>query len=300
MRHFASHGSHYLVVILVCLAAARPLARAEWTARAPRLGIVVWQAWLLSLWSALIGLFLASALAPYRTGELAGLLALTFDPDRATRMGTPQWISLAVAAVLALALLTAVSGHAVTVTLARRRHLRAVDLVSGEDLHGWRVVDHPAAMAYCVPGRRGLLVISTGALGMLRPSELAAVTAHELAHAAERHDVVLLPFAALAKARMPLSGAALEAVALLVEMRADDRAAAVAGPVALRRALLHFGRHGAIGVPSGALGAAGRLRARIHRLRHPAGPLTPPVVALIAVVVATVATTPLSLLLYPW
>ena len=63
-------------------------------------------------------------------------------------------------------------------------------------------------------------------LELLGRGELAAVLAHERAHLRERHDLVVLPFTALRRAfpRSATCVAAHSAVALLVEMLADDRA----------------------------------------------------------------------------
>ena len=92
-------------------------------------------------------------------------------------------------------LLIAIAG----VVRARRRHRALLALVAhgDPDVPGTLVVDHPAAAAYCVPGIRSQVVVSAGTLALLGPYELAAVLAHERAHARERHDLVLLPFTSL-------------------------------------------------------------------------------------------------------
>ena len=97
---------------------------------------------------------------------------------------------------------------------------------------GALVVDHPAAAAYCVPGLRSAIVISAGALDLLDQAELAAVLAHERAHLRDRHDLVLLPFTALLSAfRWSAQPAGRHgAVALLVEMHADDCARGTGRP----------------------------------------------------------------------
>ena len=123
---------------------------------------------------------------------------------------------------------------------------------------GALVVDHPAAAAYCVPGLRSAIVISAGALDLLDQAELAAVLAHERAHLRERHDLVLLPFTALLRA-FRWSGVAREAyaaVALLVEMLADDRALRHRPARELATALLRVGAAGGAHAPTGALAAA--------------------------------------------
>ncbi|GAA2778767.1 M56 family metallopeptidase [Nonomuraea dietziae] len=94
------------------------------------------------------------------------------------------------------------------------------------------MLDHPGAAAYCVPGLRSHVVVSSGTLALLSHDELTAVLAHESAHVRERHDLVLLPFGALRRA-LPWSKVVRDAqaqVELLVEMAADDRARRYCSP----------------------------------------------------------------------
>jgi Zn-dependent protease with chaperone function len=46
-------------------------------------------------------------------------------------------------------------------------------------------------LLYCVPGRLPTIVVTTGALAVLEPEQLAAVLAHERAHLAGRHHLLL-------------------------------------------------------------------------------------------------------------
>jgi Zn-dependent protease with chaperone function len=297
MGHVASHGGHYLAVIALCLACVRPLAAARWTRRAPGLAIAVWQALLVSVWLSLVGLALSVALAGYRTGELAGLVRLAADPDPA--LGPVQWTALSAGAAMTVALAALTGWYAAGVLRARRRHRHLLDLVGADAGDGVQVLPHPGVVAYCLPGRGGRLVVSTGALAALTAAELRAVLAHERAHAAERHDLVLLPFAALAAFRMPLSAQPLQAVSLLVELRADDRACATQGTDALRRALRAFAAAGLAAVPAGALGAAGQVALRLRRLDAGLPRLRTAATVLVLAVTVTVATTAPSLML-PW
>ena len=82
-----------------------------------------------------------------------------------------------------------------------RRALRELvrqDLVATRNplLPGTRVVDHDLPLAYCLPGLRPRVVLSRGVLDLLREDEVRAVLAHEDAHVVQRHDLVVLPFAA--------------------------------------------------------------------------------------------------------
>jgi Zn-dependent protease with chaperone function len=148
-------------------------------------------------------------------------------------------------------------------------------LISHDDpgVPGVRVLAHPSAAAYCVPGLRSQVVVSEGALKLLSEDELAAVLAHEAAHVRERHDLVLLPFAALRRA-LPWSKVVADAqaqVELLVEMAADDRARRYCSPRRLATALLRFGTAGAMPTPHGMLGVhVQNVMARVDRLIKPA------------------------------
>ena len=122
-----------------------------------------------------------------------------------------------------------------------------------------RILDHPVAVAYCVPGvRHARVVVSQGLLKTLTPEELDAVLAHEEAHVSGRHDLVIQPFVAWERTFPFLQPAreATAAVSLLVEMLADDAAARRTSSRTLARALARLGVARAP-VPAGALGITG-------------------------------------------
>jgi Zn-dependent protease with chaperone function len=79
-------------------------------------------------------------------------------------------------------------------------------------------------VAFCIPGARPLLVLSSGIVAELDDDQLAAVVAHERAHLKEHHHLLLLPFVAWQAALpvLPAAERAHAAVRELVEMRADD------------------------------------------------------------------------------
>src|SRR5699024_8760838 len=146
----------------------------------------------------------------------------------------------------------------VQVVRVRRRHHDLLELVASEhpDVPGARVVDHPAAAAYCLPGiLRSQVVIRAGALAVLDDRELAAVLAHEQAHLRQRHDLVLLPFSSPTRAfpRVRLVRTYYETVALLIEMCADDQARRTSSARELATAMLRFGAAGPAPVPAGAM-----------------------------------------------
>ena len=285
-----------------CVVAAWRLPSARWTSRAPRTAILLWQSIGLTWGLATTGALLAYALQPYGQGVIYGLhshlssvLTLGLDPESTFTYDLSRTITL-VAGLALLAVLIGVLLAALWQTLrARHRHRRLLALVAREDPHvpGVRILDHPGATAYCVPGLRSEVVVSAGALRLLSRDELAAVLAHEDAHVRERHDLVLLPFAALRRA-IPWSRIVRDAqssVALLVEMAADDRARRHCSPRRLATALLRFGAAGSMPAPQGALGAVGHVMARVNRLIAPAAELPRPfrygVVALSALLTAS-------------
>ncbi|MEO5873482.1 MAG: M48 family metalloprotease, partial [Streptosporangiaceae bacterium] len=244
------------------------LARARWTWRTPRTAIVLWQALGLAWGLATIGALLGFALEPYGRGVVGGLLAL----PAGDHLGLAHQAALGAGMALAGSLIGMLVLALIGVLRARHRHRALLTLIAHADasVRGALVVDHPAAAAYCVPGVRSRVVVSAGTLALLDSSELAAVLAHERAHARERHDLVLLPFSSLP--RIGLFARSLDAVALLVEMTADDRALQNRPARELATALLRFATAPAAATPScalSALPAGGVVMARVQRLLHP-------------------------------
>jgi Zn-dependent protease with chaperone function len=102
------------------------------------------------------------------------------------------------------------------------------------------VLDAPQAVAYCVGGRPATIVLTTGALAVLDPAQLSAVLAHERAHLAGRHHLLIALTRALAVSfpAVPLFTRGPDEVARLAEMRADDAAVRRSGRRTLIAALL--------------------------------------------------------------
>lgn len=202
------------------------LSRAAWPSRHPKRAIALWQA---------VGLL----------GGLSAagcLLLLGFDP-----LGRDWTLlnlgGLAGAAVLLTWLLGVLLTNTIRIERQLRRQRDAVDLLSWIDEDGILVLDHPEPAAYCLPGPRPRIVVTHGAVASLGPEELAAVLAHERAHAVGRHELIIQPFVAWESALpfLPPARRATAAVAELVEMLADDAAARATSPRALARALAQVG-----------------------------------------------------------
>lgn len=259
-----SAALHLVVTLAICTVAAHFLVRARWVWRAPGTGIVLWQllaaTWVLSVAGGLITL----GLDPYDAPIPQALAAWAADPASAVAGD-----GLVIAGLLVLgAFAAALVWSWCAVSRVRRRHRDVLVLVSRQDdaAPGALVVDHPAAVAYCLPGTPSSIVLSTGALRSLSAPELSAVLAHEHSHARERHDLVLLPFSALCAVlpKVRLARSVARAVALLVEMRADESASLRHGAQPLAAALRRFGT---ARPPEGALGAADiSVEARLDRL----------------------------------
>ncbi|MDJ0341046.1 M56 family metallopeptidase [Streptomyces sp. H10-C2] len=270
-------------VALLCTLAPRLLRSARWAERAPRLGIAAWQVLGVAALSSAVMAGLALVVPTVRiSADLAGLLHACVMALRAQYASPGGAAAGAAGAVLALAVLgrTAYCLGAAVLRVARERtqHREVLDLVGRPDAgRGLVVLDHDEPLVYCLPGRHRRTVITTGALRALDDAQVEAVLAHERAHLAERHDAVLAWAGALARAfpRVPLFCNAEAEVARLVEMRADDVAAARAGRLTTAAALLAVAASGSpYPVPAAALAAGGSTAARrVHRLIEPHRPL---------------------------
>jgi beta-lactamase regulating signal transducer with metallopeptidase domain len=121
-----------------------------------------------------------------------------------------------------------------------------------------------------VPGRPATIVLTSGALGVLDRAQLRAVLAHERAHLAGRHHLLIALTQALAAClpAVPLFTQGPAAVERLAEMCADDAAARHSGRRTLIAALLAMGTGTA--VPAAVLAATGcATMARVQRLMDP-------------------------------
>lgn len=257
------HSSPYLATLLLCLLAVRPLSRSSWTWRMPALGILLWQLLALSLLLSAAGLCLAAGLAPSPGGEFWALTRLgsaLLAGDSPAWLGPGHLIAVALGMAFPAAATALLVWHYTGLARVRRRHRAMLALVSDPypSDPSVRVLPHPGPLAYCLPGRRGSVVVSSGFLDLLDQGQLATVLAHELAHKRERHDLVLLPFAAMRRAlpRSAVVSRAHQAVSLLVEMRADDRALRVYSTQDLSSALHMVGAASASGA-AGTTGPAG-------------------------------------------
>src|ERR1039458_152073 len=310
------------VVAIGSAFAASALGQARWPRRSPAAAILLWQALGLASGLAAVGTLLGLAMPDSTTGVVRSVwyLAALFRTGGPFRVvgafaaaGTVPMIVVAIrlaclAGGLALfGLLCWVLVAASTAALQARRRQRALlTLLAHGDpkVPGALVVDYPTAAAYCLPGLRSQIVVSVGTLELLGRGELAAVLAHERAHLRERHDLVLLPFTALRRA-FPRSAAARQAhtaVALLVEMLADDHALRHRPARELVTALIRVGAAGTGSTPAGALAIGAQdseVAARVARLLEPAPGLSAPALTLVGVAAVLLVAIPAAQLVLP-
>ncbi|MFD8642165.1 M56 family metallopeptidase [Streptomyces zaomyceticus] len=205
------------------------VARAHWAQQVPRLA--------LGVWAACGAVFaVATALLPAQmvlSGESSHRLAdmmLTLRPPTVGQFlhldGRERFalaLSLAVLSLPAAAFVRRLAGA----RRARLRHAGVLRLVGRYDpaLRA-TVLDDARPAVYCLPGRSRRVVVSSGAVHTLTPAQLAAALAHERAHIAGRHHLLVAAAEAFAAVfpRLPLARHGGTAVPLLLEMAADDRA----------------------------------------------------------------------------
>jgi len=308
------------VVAIGSALGASALPQASWPRRSPAAAILLWQALGLAAGLAAVGTLIGLAMPASRIGLVSsvlragallragGLFRLTGEVSFGAAGGVPMVVVAIRLACLTAGLFLLASlcwvlvAASVAALQARRRQRALLTLLAHGDpkVPGALVVDYPTAAAYCLPGLRSQIVVSVGTLRLLGRGELAAVLAHERAHLRERHDLVLLPFTALRRAfpRSSTCTDAHRAVALLVEMLADDRALRGRPARELVSALVRFGTAGSCPAPAGALAAAeGEVAARVTRLLQPVRPLPAAAVLAVCLAAALLVAAPITLLI---
>jgi Zn-dependent protease with chaperone function len=257
--------------------APAPLSRLTARGISPRLGLA---AWLTAMASALASAAAAleylvraaadgwSGLAEVVCRSVAGhACAQTVYSSAAFEL---VLAAIVVIAALATALLAWRYGRRVQHGRRQTRAHAEAARIAGRKLPGVTaavVLDAPQPAAYCVPGRPGTIVLTSGALALLDPAQLAAVLAHERAHLASRHHLLIALTRGLAAVfpAVPLFAQGPENVTRLAEMGADDAATRHSGRRTLMTALLVMATGAA--VPASALGVmACAVTARLQRL----------------------------------
>ena len=266
-----------------------PLARMTAHGVNARLGLAVW---LVALSSALasavvaVSFLVREAVAGWPTfaGTICRSVYGGTCPPQVYRSALFELSLAAASGVAVLILVTLTWQYSRTVRRSRRRareHAQAARITgrrfsaAGIPSLSTAVVleaDQPAV--YCVPGRPATIVLTTGALAVLGPEQLLAVLAHERAHLAGRHHLLITLGKAMRAGlpAVPLFTRGAEEVARLAEMRADDVAARRSGRDTLLQALVAMGTGRPLPTPSAALAATGGVvGARVQRLLDPPG-----------------------------
>lgn len=277
-----------LGLLAVALAGPVPALMTRWRGlhHTPFVAMLLWQ---------------AVALAGVLAALGAGLSLLTYTVGSADL----NWRTVPVAVLTWAVTLTVLgrlllSGHRVGTSLrvVRRRQREELDLLA-EWRGRVRVVEHDVPVAYCVPSvTEPRVVVSDATLTRLDEGQLNAVFAHEKAHLAARHDLVLEAFTVLHRAfpRWVSSDAALREVRLLAEILADRAALRVVPAKDLGGALLAMatGR-----TPEGALGVSTVAVVERVRLLSELRP-RPVQVFLLAAAAWAVLVLPTALVVAPW
>lgn len=295
----------YLVGLAVVVAAGAGhwLPRAGWVYRAPRLGLAAWYVVLAVVVVSLSGAAVSLVVHwPVAWDTVCAWWLWSYEALTGV-FGT-------VAQVAGMAAVVLLAGFAGRVTLAVARTARAARRARRDQgallrlVGRWdprlqaMVVEHPAPAAYFMPGPRGAVVVTTGAVAALLPAQLEAVLAHERAHASGRHHLLVRGVWLLARA-LPAAdvfGQAAAQVERLLEMRADEVAACRHNRAELARALVTCAEANAAPRPAGAVAATGGdALERVHRLLHPPTPLSGTAQAAVATGLGALAAAPVLL-----
>jgi len=266
---------------------AAPLARLTAAGVNARLGLAVWFVAMSSaLASAVVAVSFLVRTAVDGWPRFAGTICQSVTggpcPPQLYRSAIFEASVAAASALAVLTVMTLAWRYGRSVHGARRRaseHAQAARitgrrfLVAGiPALSSAVVLDTPQPAVYCVPGRPATIVLTTGALAVLDEPQLLAVLAHEHAHLAGRHHL-LVTLGKAARAGLPgvpLFTRGAGEVARLAEMRADDVAARRSGRETLLQALVAMGTGRPLPAPSASLAATGSaVTARVGRLLDP-------------------------------
>lgn len=256
---------------LLSVLGPRLMDRVKWAAASPRLAITTWFALAVSF---VLALVLAGAAIVLPTNVFASGAASSVEACVAALHELHGAVGGSLIAVVAagltwalpLWLIIAAIG-VVRSTAAERSRLRHLLASAPRDRRlGAVVVQGTRPAAYCLPGKGGLVAVTSGALALLDRPQLDAVLAHERAHLAGRHHllVALAQTGQRALGWFPLFARLPERIGHLVELAADDAAAQSATRSTLARSLLKVAT---AQTPAEALAASGGdTVARIERL----------------------------------
>jgi Zn-dependent protease with chaperone function len=265
---------------VVCVVAPRLLPYLTCRGSAPSAAVAVWLIVVVSVIASWVAAAAALAVHAARTWNQPDPMAVAaclaeVRSAAGGHSGSAMQIGLVVATLVLTGFVVVLASRAGRFLLGARarsrRHAESARIV-GRHVVGvdGLVVDAPQKMAYCLGGRPGTVVITSAAVAALDRQHMDAVLAHERAHLAGRHHLLLATIRALAASlpQMRLFSVAHAEVARLLEMCADDSAARRHGTAPLLAAIVTLASPTTI--PSVALGATGvGVCARVARLAEP-------------------------------
>ena len=238
--------------LMASYAVGPALVHAGWTTRAPRLAIAAWHLLCATTLIALMfaGLLLSLSL-PYVGTTVASVVNLCTTTLQHV-YAPPDRHTASIAAIFTLFLLPLRMGYVgARMTVQSRREGRRLQGLlepiarSAPGCEGALVIPHREQYAFCFPGRRGRVIVTSALLEGLTRSQLRAVLAHERAHVRQRHHLALMAPKVLRTTFgmfLPLFKMAEGEVARLVELSADDAAKREVGAQALVGALQQMSR----------------------------------------------------------
>lgn len=271
-----------LYSLVVAVFAPRMLVRLTRAGVAPRLGIAAWlmaAGGVLASWSVAVVALVVELLRNWTQPEaILTACVTTLQGVAAGEAGVLLQSGLVALTAIALVALAVVAWRWGRSVVRARNHTHrhaSMARVVGRRMTGVDavVLDAPERVAYCVAGRPHTIVVSSAALAALDEDHLQAVLAHERAHLAGRHHLLLAATRGLATtlSRIELFTTAAAEVATLLEICADDVAVRRHSPRTVLGALLTLS--GGASIPAGALGATGvGVLARAERLADPPSP----------------------------
>jgi Zn-dependent protease with chaperone function len=263
-------GGLGLIVLVLGIGAGPLLSESAWSHRLPKAAAFAWAGVLAGAIAAAVGMVAVVSAGHHGLGHrVAEWLVNCWHHHEG---GGARWYVLNALLLGATLAAVYVSARRYRHTLLqRRRHHEALQFIvrASSELDDVCVLDHPVPVAYCVPARTRLIVVSSGALDRLEDGELQAVLAHERAHLRHRHHVILTVVDSLAAALawLPTFRAARRDLPLLLEMTADEIAARRWGRATVAAALRKLAISPS---PAGGLAAGGsdhsQLDKRLARL----------------------------------
>ncbi|MEV4428408.1 M56 family metallopeptidase [Streptomyces sp. R-07] len=272
------------------------VARARWAQQVPRLALGVWAACGAGF-AAGAALLPAQLVLPGASSHRLADMMFTLEPptpDQFLNLDGRELFAFSLSLLFLSVPTAAFLRRLVRARRMRVRHAGVLRLVGRYDpaLRA-TVLDDDRPAVYCLPGRSRRVVVSSGAVHTLTPAQLAAALAHERAHIAGRHHLLVAAAEAFAAVfpRLPLARHGGSAVPLLLEMAADDRALRRCTRDALATALyaLASGR-----APRSAFAAGGPSAAlRMRRILTPHSAGHPVLRGLLTIAAAALAMAPL-------